>query len=434
MDDQALRALDTAPLHVQQQWSSRLRWRLAAHQFQVPPDGNWSGWLLKAGRGAGKTQLGAQDCAEWLLDHPGHRYAIVAQTVGEARDVCVEGESGVRSVLEGMGMIEERDFTWNRSLGELILNNGAQAKTYSAEKPSKLRGPQHHRAWLDELASWKDAYLGDEIDTTFNNLMLGLRLGDDPQYIVTTTPKQMKLVKQLVEDPTVAVTNGTTYDNLANLAPTFRDRILRYEGTAIGRQELMGELLEEVAGAHWHQALIDHERLPEPPPMGRVHIGVDPSGGADEVGIVAVGETWTCTCGNDADLPHYVVLDDLTLEAAPEAWAKAVAGLYRRHQADLITAEANYGGAMVEAVIRQADNNLPVFLVHASRGKHIRAEPIAFLMQKGRMHHAGAYPDLETEMTTYTEDVKKWSPNRMDAMVWATTGLLDKPEKDWTAY
>ena len=390
--------------------------------------------MMKAGRGAGKTRTGAQDVAEHLIDHPGYRYAVVAQTIGEARDVCIEGESGVRAVMEGMGMIEGTDFDWNRSLGELVLPNGAQAKTFSAEKPSKLRGPQHHRAWCDELASWKDAYKGDVVDTTFNNLMLGLRLGEAPQYLVTTTPKQMALVKELIEDEDVVTTNGTTYDNLANLAPTFRKQILRYEGTTIGRQELMGELLEDVEGAHWNQALIESNRLEKPPPLGRVHIGVDPSGGADLIGISAVGESWMCTCGNTEDLPHYIVLDDMSLLATPEAWAAAVGSLYRRHQADLIAAEANYGGAMVEAVIRQHDKSLPVNMVTASRGKHVRAEPVAFLMQKKRMHHAGAYPDLETEMTTFTADSKGWSPNRMDAMVWATTSLLDNREKDWAAY
>jgi phage terminase large subunit-like protein len=401
----------------------------------VAPEGEWTGWVLKAGRGAGKTRTGAQDVAEHLVDNAKYRYAIVAQTIGEARDVCIEGESGVRVQLEGMGFRDGEDFEWNRSLGELLMGNGSIAKTYSAEKPAKLRGPQHHRAWLDELASWKDAHRGDALDTTYNNLMLTLRLGEDPRYIVTTTPKQVKLFQELMADPDVAVSNGTTYDNLANLSPTFRAHVLRYEGTTIGRQELMGELLDEVEGAHWHQRLIEENRLREPPPLARVHLGVDPSGGADIIGIVAVGETWACTCGDDSVLPHYVVIDDLSLLAEPEAWAAAVGGLYRRHQADLIAAEANYGGAMVEAVIRQADKTLPVHLVTASRGKHIRAEPIAFLMQKGRMHHAGAYVDLETEMTTYTpEESGKWSPNRLDAMVWATTSLLDKRLKNWSVY
>lgn len=406
-----------------------------AHPFQIPPAGTWDGWMIQAGRGSGKTRTGAQDVAEHLVDNPKYRYAIVAQTIGDARDVCVEGESGVRSVLEGMGLRQGSDFEWNRSMGELTMSNGALAKTYSAEKGSSLRGPEFHRAWCDELAAWKDAFEGDEMDTTYNNLMLALRLGEAPQYIVTTTPKQVKLVRELNDDPDVVMTNGSTYDNLANLAPTFKKRILRYAGTALGDQELLGWLLEEVRGAHWNRKLIDKTRIRKVPPLARVHIGVDPSGGADVIGIVAVGETWACVCGNDKDYPHYVVLDDLSLLAEPEAWASAVGGLYRRHQADMIQAEANFGGAMVKAVIRQADDTLPVNLVTASRGKMVRAEPVAFLMQERRMHHyGGELIDLETEMTTFTPGTKKWSPNRMDAMVWATSGLIEGMQSDWSAY
>lgn len=417
--------LDHAPPEYKRMWIQRLAWRRSAHRFQVAPTGDWLAWMMRAGRGAGKTRTGAQDAVEHCLDHPGWRYAVVAPTFGDARYICIEGESGVQAVLAEMGI---EDYAWNRSLGELVFGNGAQLNLYSAEKPDRLRGPQHHRAWCEELASWRDAHKGDVLGSTWNNLVLGLRLGDDPRIIITTTPKRVALVRELSERPDVAETRGTTYDNLTNLAPSFADHILRYEGTTIGRQELLGELIEDVEGALWSHGLIESHRwkYPTAPECTNITVGVDPSGGTGEIGIVAAGRITTpCPCGAEQDrMPHYAVLADSSLVASPDTWARAVVDTYSLHEADRVVAEKNFGGDMVESTLRTVDANLPLKMVTASRGKQIRAEPIAALYEQGRVHHVGGFPAMEDEQTSWTP-LEPWSPNRLDALVWALTHLGD---------
>ncbi len=423
--------LKHAPDAFERMWAERLIWRLKMHHFQAPPTGDWRGWMLQAGRGSGKTLTGSFDVLEHCLDNPGYRYGIIAATFNDAKTVCVEGETGLIAVALAMGLIEGVDFEWNRSDGEFKFTNGSLAKLYSAEKPNRLRGPQFHRVWLEELAAWKDAHLGDALNTTFNNAIgFALRLGDDARYIVTTTPRRNEIIKDLAERDNVAITRGSTYDNIENLAPNVAEEILRYEGSHIGRQEIHGEIVEEVEGAYWTLEMIEQALEYTPEEWGRTICGVDPSGGADEIGIVVAAEIPSCSCPFARDrMPHFAVLDDRSLKASPEIWAaRAVSA-----EADRIVAERNYGGDMVEAVIRQVDVNAPVKLVNASRGKLVRAEPIAALYEQKRVHHLKAFPQMEDEMTTYVGG-ENWSPNRMDALVWALTELIANPKRKWAAY
>jgi phage terminase large subunit-like protein len=415
-----------------QQMGQRIRWRRTMHPFQAHPRGDWLGWMLQAGRGAGKTQTGAQDAVEYSLDHRGSRYAVVAPTWPDARDVCIEGESGVLSVLDGMGLRSGRDYTWNRSHGELHLRPSAsRIDIYTAEKPDRLRGPQHNRAWCDEAAAWKDAYLGDSLNTAFNNLLLGLRLGDDPRVLITTTPRRVKLVTDLIERDDFVVSRGTTYDNLKNLAPTFAETILRYEGTTIGRQEILGEIVTDVEGALWTTAAIDDDRLPAvtPDELVRVVVGVDPQGSlAGTTGIVAASVAADpCLCHTVLGRPrdertHFYVLDDASTSATPLGWGRRTIATYDTWGADRVLGEPNFGGDMVESNIRTVDPDVSYKDVHASRGKVQRAEPIAALYEQHRVHHIGGLADLESEMTTWTQE-DPWSPNRIDALVWALTEL-----------
>lgn len=412
----------------------RLQWMQQRHQFQKPPDGYWWAWMLRGGRGSGKTRPAAEDVTDYLYDHAHARYAIVAPTFGDARAICMEGESGVLASADRKGL----EYTYNRSLGEFILSNGAQANIYSSEKPDRLRGPQFHRAWLDELASFKDAHKGDEMHTTFNNLSLALRLGQDPRMIITTTPRNNRLIKELLERPDVVWTAGSTYENRDNLADPFLRNVLRYEGTRIGRQEIHGEVLEDVEGAIWRDADIDPHRLQTVPELRRVVVGVDPPGGITECGIVVAGEVLDCPCDSGADGEHYVVIRDDSMRGTPRAWASQVADSFDYTDADLVVAEANYGGDMVMSNLRTETPNLPVKLVRATRGKRIRAEPIHTLYEQGRVHHIGPLTELEEEMTTWIPpehpESSKESPNRLDALVWAMTELARIRKRDWAAY
>lgn len=392
--------------------ASGAAWKMPVlRSSQRPPDGAWSIWLLMAGRGFGKSLAGACDVASYGLGHPGSRIAIVAPTYADARDTCVEGVSGLLSVLPPGSVA-----AWNRSLGELSLTNGARYKLFSADEPARLRGPQHHRAWCDELGVWP-------YPETFDMLMLGLRLGDDPRCLVTTTPRPTALVRDLVRrvGADVALTAGATYENLENLAPAFAKQIVRrYEGSRLGRQELGGELLEDVEGALWTLAMIDALRTDEHPDLVRVVVGVDPQGsteeGAAETGIVVAG------LGVDG---HGYVLADLTVSGSPGEWAAVVCAAYRRFRADRIVGEVNNGGEMVGHTIATVDPRASFKAVHASRGKQTRAEPVAALYEQRRIHHAGSFPALEDQMTTWVPGMK--SPDRMDALVWALTELMIDP-------
>jgi phage terminase large subunit-like protein len=388
----------------------------SARPNQLAPDGDWSVWLIQAGRGYGKTRTGA----EWLIDqaltHPGTRWAILAPTFADARDTCVEGDSGILAVLERRG--RRADATWNRSLGEVILTNGSRIKLFSGDEPERLRGPQHHGAWCDEPASLRRPDAWDQ-------LMFGLRLGTKPRTVVTGTPKPVALVRTLVAragdgSGQVIRTTGATRDNFANLASAAVDELeARYGGTRLGRQELDGELLDDTPGALWTLDLIDLHRVSAAPDLATIVVAVDPavtySDASDLTGIVAAG------VGHDGDV--YVLGDWTSPEpVSPERWATRVVDAHDHHAADHVVAETNNGGDLVVSVIHTVDPTVPVRKVTASRGKQVRAEPVAALYEQGRVHHVGVMAELEDQLTSWTPDAAK-SPDRLDALVWAVTDL-----------
>ena len=383
---------------------------------------DWLVWLILAGRGFGKTLTGAETLACWAKEGPGHRFAIVGQTFGDARDTMVEGKSGVLSVLPPSALRGgSRESAWNRSLGELFFSNGARAKIFSSEKPGQLRGPEHDKAWVDEPAKFKDAVKGDALDTTWNNLMLGLRsTSTKPQVVVTGTPTACALIRHLLKRPHTVIVRGSTYDNLDNLAESFRDEVLTaYEGTRIGRQELLGEVLDDVEGSLWTLAAVDASRVTAAPSdLVRVTVAIDPAGGSteqnDETGIVVTAK---------ASDGHGYVLADRSGRYTPNAWARRAMVAYDEFAADRIVAETNFGGDMVVDTLRTAGFKGKVVKVAASRGKRQRAEPVASLYEQGRIHHVGAYPKLEDQMVTWLPE-SGGSPDRMDALVWGLSDLF----------
>lgn len=389
-------------------------WRFWARPNQLPPE-NWRHvWLILAGRGFGKTRTGAET-VRWLVETgQAKRIALVAPTAADARDVMVEGESGILAV-------SRPDFKpeYEPSKRRITWPNGAVAYTYSAEEPDRLRGPQHDFAWCDELAAWKYP------DDTWDNLIFGLRLGDNPRVVVTTTPKPIPLVRKLVNDPETVVTRGSTYENAANLPPSFLKEIRdKYEGTRLGRQEIFAEILDDVPGALWTRSMLDDLRVKKAPELVRVVVAIDPavSSGedSDETGIIVAGK------GADG---HGYVLDDLTCRMSPDGWATRAVNAYYKHEADRIVAEVNNGGDLVEATIRTVDRKIPYKAVRASKGKRTRAEPIAALYEQGKIHHVGSFPLLEDQMCNFTPDGYDGSPDRVDALVWALTELMLKGER-----
>lgn len=385
-----------------------------ARPNQLPPPGDWNVWLILAGRGFGKTMT----LSEWVraeveADRAG-RIALVAPTAADAREVLVEGPAGILAVSP----------PWNRPLYEaskrrLTWPNGAIATTYSADEPERLRGPQHDAAVCDELAAWR-------YPEAYDMLQFGLRQGDHPRCVVATTPKPVKLLKDLLarEGNGVVVTRGSTYENRSNLAPSFLSAIVRkYEGTRLGRQELLAELLEDVPGALWRRSRIEELRVFGVPALQRIVVAIDPAVSSeeksDETGIVVAGVS-----GNQ----EAYVLEDLSGRYQPLEWAKKAIGLYRKYKADRIVAEVNNGGDMVEATLRTVDSSIPYKAVHASRGKARRAEPVAALYEQGRVHHVGTHEHLENQLCEMTVDfdptVMGYSPDRLDACVWALTELM----------
>ncbi len=391
-------------------------WQFWARPNQLPPRGSWRVWLLLAGRGFGKTRTGAELVRARVAARTARRLALVAPTAADARGVMVEGESGILAISP----------QWDRpryepSKRRLTWRNGAIATFYSADEPERLRGPQHDAAWCDELTSWR-------YPEAWDMLMFGLRLGQDPRVVVTTTPRPTTLLRALVADPAVAVTRGTTYENRPNLAPDFVEQIVRkYEGTRLGRQEIEAEILDDVPGGLWNRGIIEAARVRSAPSLIRIVVAIDPavtSGEmADETGIIVAGKDV---------VGHGWVLADLSGRYRPTEWAKTAIAAYRAHCADRIVAEVNNGGEMVEATLRVIDPNLPVVGVRASRGKVTRAEPVAALYEQGRVHHIGAFPQLEDQMCSLVRGGHdgvdgrgaRFSPDRVDALVWALTDLV----------
>lgn len=420
---EAERKAELSKLSTEQLALLRWRWDFVARPDQLEPEGDWLTWLILSGRGWGKTRTGAETIRAWVCgDTPlsagrYSRIALVAETAADARDVMVEGESGLLA-------IHPRDFrpTYEPSKRRLTWPNGAMATLYNAVEPDQLRGPQHDAAWSDELAKWR--YVQD----TWDQLQFGLRLGRKPRQLITTTPRPLPLIRGIMADPMTVTTRGRTADNAINLAEPFLKQIEeRYAGTRLGRQELDGEILDDIPGALWTRRSIDENRRREPDELERIVVAIDPAAssdeGSDETGIVAAGEA----PDQDGYRRGYV-LADRSLRGSPEEWARAAVSLYRELEADRIVAEKNNGGEMVESVIRAVDRNIPVTLVHASRGKYVRAEPISALYEQGRVHHVGAFPQLEDQMCSFTRDIdrKAGSPDRVDALVWALSELFER--------
>jgi phage terminase large subunit-like protein len=393
-------------------------WQAWAHRGRRMERPDWKVWLMLTGRGFGKTRTGTEwVCAE-ARQNRGLRIALVAASIDEARAVMVEGESGILS-LAPRGEIK----SWFRNSGRLTWTSGARAFLYSGAAPERLRGPEHHIAWCDELAKWAHP------EGTWNNLMLGMRLGEHPRVLVTTTPRSEPLLKRIRDAPGTMISRGKTGDN-----PFLPDSFVRtmnesYAGTRLGRQELDGELIEDLEGALWKRELIEQSRVEDTPEMVRVVIGVDPPAGAsatsDACGIVAAG------LGEDG--VAYVLGDHSVCGMSPEGWAQAVAAAAARHEADCVIAEGNNGGKMVESLLLGAEESLPVRMVHASHGKVARAEPVAARFEKGKAKLAGIFPKLEDELAGLVigggYQGPGRSPDRADAMVWALTELLLRKRK-----
>jgi phage terminase large subunit-like protein len=394
-------------------------WPVWAHDGQMPPDGAWRSWTILAGRGFGKTRAGAEWVSGFARAHPEASIALVAATVEEARNVMVEGRSGLLAVARS----EEREaMVWEPSRRRLVFASGAAAFLYSAANPDSLRGPEHHIAWCDELAKWRQA------QAAWDTLRLGLRLGERPRALVTTTPKAVAALKQILARKDNEATGGPTWANPHNNEDFVEAVIDAHAGTRFGRQELEGVLLEDVEGALWTRELIETCRV-ETVPSGcrRIVVGVDPPASAegDACGIVV--------CGLGADGIGYVLADLSAGGLSPEGWARKVAAAAEAWAADRVVAEKNNGGAMVATVLRGADVGLPVTLVHAADGKSARAEPVAVRFENGKARFAGRFPALEDELAglTYGGDYHgpTRSPDRADAMIWAMTELLVKPQR-----
>lgn len=410
-------------------------WELWARPNQLEPDrvlpnGElWTTWLILAGRGFGKTRCGAETIIKWARNGDCRHIALVAQDSADARDVMVEGESGIIAC-------SARDFMpkYEPSKRRLTWPNGARATLFSAEDFDSLRGPQFDGAWCDELCKWRYA------QEAWDNLQFGLRLGEHPRQIVTTTPRPMKLLKDIILRSDTYITKGSTMENLANLAPPFRKAVIdKYEGTPIGRQELNAELLDDTPGALWNRQMLEDLRIVPVDPMTpvrlphfvRVVVAVDPQketgDAAAETGIMVVGKTAE---------GHGYLLEDCSINGTPEEWGRAAVRAFDDWAADNVVYEANQGGEMVAAVLRGAAKSLkedrerqadfvPLKAVHATRGKYVRAEPVSQLYEQGKVHHVGFFPELEDQLTEYTPDGGMgYSPDRMDALVWAITELM----------
>lgn len=400
-------------------------WDLRGRPEQRSPASDWNLWLIMAGRGFGKTRAGAEWVRSVAEQDPRARIALVAASLHEARAVMVEGESGVLSCCPPHVMP-----VYESSLRKLTWPSGAQATLYSAGEPESLRGPQHSHAWCDEIAKWDNAH-GRAL-STWDNLTLGLRLGAHPRILATTTPRAVALVKRLIgetEAGDLALTGGRTEENSANLSPRFLSAVRsRFGHSALARQELDGELIADLDGALWTRGLLERCREASASSApARTVIGVDPpaSAGGDECGIVV------CALGEDGIAR--VLADCSVSKATPEGWARAAANAAAAWAADRVVSEANQGGAMVESVLRAAEVSLPVRLVHASKGKVARAEPVAALYEAGRVRHAGQFPALEDQlcglMSAGGYEGPGRSPDRADALVWALTELMIKPRR-----
>lgn len=378
-------------------------WAFWARDSQLPPEGDWRIWLFLGGRGAGKTRAGAEWIAAAVREGRARRIGLIGATARDARQVMVEGESGLLAVAAGVDFQPANDL--------LRWPCGAEARLLSAAEPDSFRGHQFDCAWGDEFAKWRDP------QGALDMALMALRLGTRPQMLLTTTPRAIPALTALLAQDGVVVTRSGTAENEANLAEGFvADLMARYGGTRLGRQELDGEIIADNDRALWKRAWIEKSRVTEAPAVDRIVVAIDPPAGmsGDECGLVVAGR--------DGE-QGYVLADRSAGGLTPAAWAARAAEAYEEFQADAIIAEANQGGEMVRAVLAQAGANLPVRLVHATRAKAVRAQPAAALYEQGRIHHAGAFPELEDQMCQY-DGTRAISPDRLDALVWALADLF----------
>ncbi len=365
--------------------------------------------------------------AEWVIERakamPNSHGALVAPTFPDAQKTMLSYGLEQQPDASGILAISPDDFrpVYEMSRNRLVWPNGSVADLYTAEEPGRLRGPQHHWCWVDEIAVW------EKEGAAWDQLLFGLRLGTTPQACITTTPRPIAIVRQLLADPGTVVTRGRTADNSKNLAESFfRSVVAKYEGTRLGRQELDGELLEEAEGALWSGALIEAGRVKAAPPLRRIVVAIDPAvsnnEGSDETGIVVAG-IGECRCKGTIEL-HGFVLEDCSGKLSPNAWAKQAIEAYKRHGADRIVAEVNNGGALVEVNLRTVDQHVPYTAVHAAQGKRTRAEPVAALYEQGKVHHVGGFAKLEDQMCVWEALSGAKSPDRLDALVWALSSVM----------
>ena len=403
-----------------------------AMPHQLPPEGDWRSWVIMGGRGAGKTRAGSEwvrsqvEGAMPLDEGRARRVALVGETVDQVREVMIFGDSGILACSP-----PDRRPVWEAGRKRLVWPNGAIATVHSAFDPEGLRGPQFDAAWVDELAKWKKA------EDTWDMLQFALRLGDKPQVCVTTTPRNVGVLKELLKAPSTVVTHAPTEANAANLASSFLEEVrTRYAGTRLGRQELDGVLLEDAEGALWTTAGIEACRVRDTQALDRIVVALDPSttgsASSDECGIVVAGVTMQ---GPPQDWRAVVLADCTVAGASPSAWARAAIEAMELYGADRLVAEVNQGGQMVEEVLRQVDPLVPITAVHASRGKSARAEPIAALYEQGRVRHMPGLEALEDQMCRMTVQgyEGRGSPDRVDALVWALHALMIEPVAKWRA-
>ena len=401
-----------------------------AMEHQLPPEGDWRSWVILGGRGAGKTRAGAEwvrtqvEGSRPLDEGTCSRLALIGETIDQVRDVMIFGESGIMACSP-----PDRRPVWQATRKRLLWPNGATAQAFSAHDPESLRGPQFDGAWVDELAKWKKAR------ETWDMLQFGLRLGEGPQICVTTTPRNVGVLKELLERESTVTTSAPTEANRANLAESFLEEVrARYAGTRLGRQELDGILIDEADGALWTPSGLEAGRATEVPQLDRIIVAVDPpvtgKGSSDECGIIVAG---AITQGPVQDWRAYVLADASVSAASPTVWAKAAIRAMEQFGAERLVAEVNQGGDLVEQVIRQIDPLVPIKAVHASKGKVARAEPIAALYEQGRVSHVKGLDDLEDQMCAMTAQgyEGKGSPDRVDALVWALTELMIVPAANW---
>jgi predicted phage terminase large subunit-like protein len=365
--------------------------------------------LFLAGRGWGKTLTGAYDIIQYCLENRGVVCGVIAPTYGDLKRVVFAGDSGFMRILNP-DLLNTTGY--NKSDNEIHFYNGSKIIGFPAIEPDRLRGVQFHRAWCDELASWR-------YRETFDNLMMALRLGQNPKCIITTTPRPTKLIKELAKREDTEVISGSTFENVENLAPSAIAMLKeRYEGTRIGRQELFAEILEDVEGALFNGQLIEESRVRDIPELERIVVAIDPAVTAnensDETGIIVAGRT------SDN---HFYILQDASQTTSPDVWVKKAIELYNRYECDRIVAEVNNGGDLIERLLRTQDSTVPYTSVRATRGKQVRAEPISALYEQNRVHHVGYFKDLEEQMCQFTGNNVKSHDDRVDALVWAITSL-----------